>query len=689
MQSATAIRRDIASAFLPPIPRRVSESAADFVKIAMPGGYTGPWNPTLTPYLVAPMDALVSRQHEAVIFVGPAQSGKTEALILGFIGHVVTACPADMLIVEKSFDAARDFSRRRVDRLIRYSPAIKEKLSSRRNDDNAYDKFFKNGMILSLGWPAINQLTGRPIRFAALTDYDRMPEDIDGEGDAFGLARKRNTTFMSGGLTLVESSPGNEVLTPDGKPAINWRPATPHEAPPSPGIMALYNRGDRRAWYWTCPHCVEAFRPIFSLLSYPDTGPLKQRAEQAVLSCPQCGSVITHEEKRALNQAGHWLAEWEVMGEASSHSNIASFWLEGPAAAFQSWESLVLRYLQAEEEFTRTGDEIPLKSTVNTDQGRPYLSRRVAASRDAAELLDRAEAELPRGNVPDGVRFLLATVDVQATRFVVQVMGIGVDRESWLIDRFDLALSNRFVGAEPQAVDPSTYGEDWELLTDRLLTATYPLGDDSGRLMRIRLTGCDSAGMPGVTERAYEYWRKLKRANLHSKFLLLKGGESKTAPRAKVSYPDARQRSDRQAHARGDVPVLLLNSNAIKDAVHADLQRPQPGPGYIHLPTWLPPPIWDELTAETRLPKGWEKVSARNEAWDLLCYSRALLIYLGTDNWGEGWSKCPAWARGWEENPLVVHPAEPGQPAPSVAIPATQPPRPTPWINRENKPWIR
>jgi predicted nucleotidyltransferase component of viral defense system len=47
----------------------------------------------------------------------------------------------------------------------------------------------------------------------------------------------------------VESSPGGEVLTADGKPAINWRPSTPHEAPPSPGIIALYNRGEGKDMY--------------------------------------------------------------------------------------------------------------------------------------------------------------------------------------------------------------------------------------------------------------------------------------------------------------------------------------------------------------------------------------------------------------------------------------------------------
>nr|ESH07753.1 phage terminase large subunit [Salmonella enterica subsp. enterica serovar Give str. 564] len=88
----------------------------------------------------------------------------------------------------------------------------------------------------------------------ALTDYDRFPEDIDGEGDGFSLASKRTTTFMSAGMTLAESSPGREITD------VKWRRSSPHEAPPTTGILSLYNRGDRRRWYWPCPHCGDWFQ---------------------------------------------------------------------------------------------------------------------------------------------------------------------------------------------------------------------------------------------------------------------------------------------------------------------------------------------------------------------------------------------------------------------------------------------
>ncbi|MCM4841582.1 phage terminase large subunit family protein, partial [Escherichia coli] len=66
---------------------------------------------------------------------------------------------------------------------------------------------------------------------------------------------KRTTTFMSSGMTLVESSPGRDVKD------VKWRRTSPHEAPPTTGILSLYNRGDRRRWYWPCPHCGEYFQP--------------------------------------------------------------------------------------------------------------------------------------------------------------------------------------------------------------------------------------------------------------------------------------------------------------------------------------------------------------------------------------------------------------------------------------------
>src|SRR5690625_6525461 len=66
-------------------------------------------------------------------------------------------------------------------------------------------------------------------------------------------------------MTVAESSPGYEIEDPQ------WSGKTRHEAPPTRGILALYNRGDRRRWYWRCPQCYQPFEPDFHLIQIPDS----------------------------------------------------------------------------------------------------------------------------------------------------------------------------------------------------------------------------------------------------------------------------------------------------------------------------------------------------------------------------------------------------------------------------------
>jgi phage terminase large subunit GpA-like protein len=134
---------------------------------------------------------------------------------------------------------------------------------------------------------------------------------------------------------------------------------------------------------------------------------------------------------------------------------------------------------------------------------------------------------------------------------------------------------------------------------------------------------------------------------------LVKGASSKDAPRVVESYPDTSGRKDRGASA-GDVPVLMLNTNILKDAVAADLERFADGQGVAHLPTWLSAEVFAEFTAEVRTAAGWvNPSSARNEAFDLAVYPRALCIQLELDRPG-WWDSPPVWALPWDRNPTLI-----------------------------------
>ncbi|HHL4301879.1 ClpP-like prohead protease/major capsid protein fusion protein [Escherichia coli] len=361
--SARNLGRDISAGFSPPRRMPISEAVKKFMRVPKGAGNSVPWDPELTPYIIEPMNCLASREYDAVIFVGPARTGKTIGLIDGWIVYTIVCDPSDMLVVQMTEDKAREHSKKRLDRTFRSSAAVKKRMSPRRNDNNVHDKTFRDGSFLKIGWPSVNIMSSSDYRFVALTDYDRFPENIDSEGDGFSLASKRTTTFMSAGMTLVESSPGRDIC--DSK----WRRKSPHEAPPTTGILSLYNRGDRRRWYWPCPHCGEYFQPAMDAMTgYRNEPDPFKASEAAYLLCPHCSGIITAEKKRELNSAGVWLREGQVIdrnGNVSGEprrSRIASFWMEGPAAAYQTWAQLVYKLLTAEQEYEATGSEETLRA---------------------------------------------------------------------------------------------------------------------------------------------------------------------------------------------------------------------------------------------------------------------------------------------------------------------------------------
>ncbi len=116
-----------------------------------------------------------------------------------------------------------------------------------------------------------------------------------------------------------------------------------------------------------------------------------------------------------------------VRGGEPRRSRIASFWMEGPAAAYQTLAQLVYKRLTAEQEYEATGSEETLRAITNTDWGQPYRPRAAMDQRQGEELMARAE-QYGKCLVPPQVRFLVAAVDVQGgkkRRFVVQVIGYG------------------------------------------------------------------------------------------------------------------------------------------------------------------------------------------------------------------------------------------------------------------------
>lgn len=658
-QCLQEIINDLSEVLIPPERISVGDAAAKYRRVYNPPAYVGPWDNRAVPYLREPMENLESRECSAVCVVAPAQSMKTD-LILNWLSYNVKCDPSDMMVVEKARTEAQAFSKLKVDRLLRHSPEIGQHLINRRTADNTFDKQFKSGTYLMINWPTENALSGKSLRRVALTDYDRMPQDIGGEGSPFDLARRRTNTYKRLGMTYVESSPSFDVINP------RWRPTTPHEAPPTEGILGIYNRGDRRRRYWQCPHCREWFEPGFEYMQWPDSTDPMECAEQAYLACPHCftrnGAVITQDMREELDNAGIWLPEGvKVDREGNRHgkarrSDIASYWVKGPVAAAAQWKTLVLNYLLAMQEYESNGNDRPLKTTINTDQGLPYTPPHIAEARAPEDLMARAK-DIGDRVVPKNVRFLMGGIDVQKNRFVVQVHGVVPATNGFdlvVIDRFDIRKSERYdQDGERYWVNPGAYAEDWDRITEKVLDKTYPTDELEPRQMSIRAVFCDSGGRAGVTTNAYEYYRRLKSEGYAGRFWLVKGDGMKSAPRVRKTYPDS-GRKDRKAGARGEIPVLMLNTDILKDWLDKALDRTEPGGGYIEFPDWLGLDFFKELCAEIKLPNGkWDNPKKlRNESTDLIDYCYAGCVFLRVEKMN--WDDPPSWAAEWDDNPLVT-----------------------------------
>jgi phage terminase large subunit GpA-like protein len=663
----------------------VPAAAAKYRTVDAPG-YRGPWVNETAPYMVEPAEMMTSRRYQGVIFVGPARTLKTDALLVNTVLHRVIAQPRDMLVVHMNQMSARKFSMQTISKLIRDNPEVRRRLALGRSADNIYDKRFAGGMLLSIGWPVIGQVSATTLSDVLITDFDRMPDDIDGEGSLWSLAKKRLESAGSLGKALAESSPGRPVLDAD------WVPGTPHEAPPTTGILSIYQQGTRGRLYWPCPQCEEEYEPRFAYLNWPKGASPVEAGEQVTMICPCCGYPTPPQLKSELIGYSRWLhetaeARWvEVDGRKKAvgltpidgnvrSATAASYWMFGPAARFQTWQKLVTEYLQAEEIYQRTGDEQALKTTVNVDDGSAYRPKAMGtASLMTRDEIRKRAVKLDGKLAPSATRFITMQCDVQNNRFVVQVDAWGEGLERWMIDRFELFI---VPGQDERALDPARYAADWDVLLS-LVERTYEV-DGTGYALKPAFLVTDSAGESGVTANAYAFWRRVKKKGLGQRFMLVRGNHVKKGlpeeqRRAYIAFPERSTENGKKTTL--DVPVIWVGTDALKDEISAALTRDEFGTGAYRVLDRVDDRVFEELAAEMWTPEGWKPKPGvkRNEALDLSVYGKAVVLVKGGEK--IDWTNPPNWAAPMPSNFYAVAIEGAAVMAPPVASIEPEPPKP-------------
>lgn len=546
----------------------------------------GPWRTTRTPYLKEPMDAFTDPKVRRIVMVAASQVGKSE-LELNIIGYIIDEDPGSILFIHPTTIDAKEFSKLRVAPMIRDCPTLRRKVAAPKSRDSGntlLQKTYPGGILTMCGSTEAHALASKPIRYVLGDERDRWALSAGNEGDPWSLAMARQTTFYNAKAV--------EVSTPTVKSAS--------------AIEASYSEGTMERWKSKCPHCGEYHEIAWSDIrfEYEETavgGKTTYKVTQIWYVCPGCACIS--DELTMKRQP----ARWEADNPAAYNQGIRSFWLNAFVSQWATWESIVLKFLNAQ------GSSRKMQVVYNTCFGMLWENRGDLEDEDT--LMARREDYGVRSDnspveLPDGVLVLTAGVDTQDDRFEYEIVGHGHFGETWGIEK-------GVIMGRPD--DEATWAKLDEMVFDRVLRFEDGLG------LKVSMSFVDEGGH--FTQEV----RQGCKARLHKKVFAIKGMPGPDRP---FTAPPKKVKIAVNQVAIGNCWQYQLGVDAGKQIIMDNLSVKTPGAKYCHFPRRddYGPGYFTGLLSERleydpnkKQPWVWKKIPGheRNEALDCRNYAMA------------------------------------------------------------------
>lgn len=546
----------------------------------------GPWRTERTPYLREPMDAFTDPKVRHIVMVAASQVGKSEFLN-NCIGYIIDEDPGSILFIHPTTIDAQEYSKLRIAPMLRDSPALRQKIAapkSRDSHNTILQKAYPGGILTMCGSTEAHALASKPIRYVFGDERDRWATSAGNEGDPWDLAMARQTTFYNAKAV--------EVSTTTIKNAS--------------AIEAAYYTGTMERWNSKCPHCGEYHEIRWSdirfeydeiIVSHKKT----YKVKKVYYTCPGCGCISTEAEmKRAPEK---WIAENpEAYGQGTR-----SFWLNAFVSQWASWESIVLKYLNA------LGSTKKMQVVFNTCFGEPWEDRGDIEDEDS--LLARREDYGKDKNgepveLPPGVLVLTAGVDTQDDRMEYEIVGHGFFGETWGIEK-------GIVMGRPD--DDATWNKLDEVVFDRVMRFENGVG------LRVSMSFVDEGGHFTQSVRAQ------CNARISKKVFCIKGMPGQDKP---YISPPKKQKIFVNQIAVGTCWQYQLGVDSGKEIIMDNLRVQTPGQKYCHFPKRddYGSAYFAGLLSETKVydpnkkqPWSWKKIPGheRNEPLDCRNYALA------------------------------------------------------------------
>lgn len=529
-----------------------------------------------TPYQKEPQEAFTHPEVQTTVLYWAKRLGKTE-MLNNLHGSVIEQDPKNILVVYPILGSAKKWSRQFFTPMVKSTPVLRARMkeTGRREADNTIlSKDFPGGNISAIGAESPSGFRQVQAPVVTCDEIDTMENGTEGDPITLAFGRAENypdsIQVVSSTATRINQAQGDATKGSSGSRIHDW-----------------WLKSDQRKWFVLCG-CGKSHVLAWANVKWPDGEPAK-----AYYEAPCCGAKWDDYARVKAICNGEWRATAKFDG-------IAGFWLNGLNTTFPPKKGYKTKLHQMAAEFLDAykGGEATTIAWKNTFLCEPHED--VTEKIDVEEVLKRAENYNPQA-IPEPVIFLSAAVDVQADRLEIEVCGLGLNDETW--------------GIEKKVIYGHTASPDvWHELTE-FLTQKYKRED--GVILEIEATACDMRhNGPAVRS-----W--IRNCGLPRVFPVYGVADRQpflVSPRMNKHY---RMRT-----------FAVAGDNA-KDTIFARLRIEKPGPRFMHFPigSGYDKDYFDQLTAEvlkTKYIKGfpikyYEKLRERNEALDLRVYWLAVI----------------------------------------------------------------
>ncbi len=521
-----------------------------------------------TPWGIEPLDAMADRRVSKIVMMWAVQLAKTQ-ITLNAAGWRIKHDPVPILYCQPSIEDCEEFSKERLGPMLEDSPELAKLVvadKSRSSSSTIKLKTFRGGFFGVVGMNAPRGMRRRAAGVVICDEVEEYPVNVGGgkngpkQGDPLAIIQKRMRTFAN-------RNPKMFILS---TPTIKGESVVERE----------YLASTMEQWCVPCPSCGEYQPYDFKRLIFPrdyDGNKIDDKERLSIDEIQALTKITYHQRaykdpssaisadnildrlhvsvpKMACCHCGCMHSEWEwKAGEGKwiaqrpdrfSRNNITrGFHMNSMASHSVSWQEL-------KDHFYKALDEGPesIQAFVNTELAELWEA---SGEKVDVELLERRRHYYDC-DVPNGVVWITAGIDVQKDRLEAEVVGWGEGEECWGIQ---------------YVVIPGDFRSDaTKARLDSWLRETYVRAD--GVVLPISCAAVDSQYM---TDDVHAF---CKARNARHVFAIR--GEGGPGRPVVDKY--------RKRGKNRDMYVFPVGTDSAKDLIASSLEIDIEGPSYCHWP---------------------------------------------------------------------------------------------------------